>query len=120
MLLPSSPSSAAPGGGTPATAAVNAIANQTAPGTVTAGVTLPGGETPSAYAWRLNGSTTGISDPTAAAPTITFSQPGTYTLSCALTIGANTVDAAPASFRLGDGQILPTRFGASASVIATA
>lgn len=106
------------GTGTPATASVNPIANQTAPGTITTGLTIPGGETPTAYAWRLNGSTDGITGPTTAAPVVTFSQPGNYSVSCALTIAGNTVDAAPASFRLGDG-LLPIRDGATGVVVDT-
>ena len=95
----------APGGGSApaATASVNATADQTTLGTVTLGLTASAA--PSAYAWEVNGSTTGISDATAAAPTFTPSQPGTYTATCTATIGGAAVVATPDTFLVGDGLL---------------
>jgi PKD repeat protein len=92
------------GGGTtstPATASVNATANQTTLGTVTLGLTASAA--PSAYAWEVNGSTTGLSSSTAAAPTFTPTQPGTYTVTCTPTINGGPVIAEPDTFLVGDG-----------------
>lgn len=101
--------SAVAGGGSggssapPATASVNATADQTTLGSITMGLTIPGGETPSAYSWEVNGSTAGISDPTAATPTFTWTLPGFYTKTCTATIGGNAVVATPDTFLVGDG-----------------
>jgi hypothetical protein len=115
VLLPSSPSSSA-GTSTPATASVNATADQTTLGTVTLGLTASAA--PSAYAWQVNGSTTGLSDATAAAPVFTFTQPGVYTATCTATIGGVAVIATPDTFLVGDG-LLPIRDGATGTVVDT-
>jgi hypothetical protein len=107
------------GGGTtstPATASVNAIANQTTLGSVTLGLTASAA--PSAYAWEVNGSTTGLSDATAAAPTFTFTQPGQHTVTCTATINGGPVIAEPDTFLVGDG-LLPIRDGATGVVVDT-
>jgi hypothetical protein len=94
----------APGGGeAAATASVNATADQPGIASVTLGLTIPGGETPSAYAWQVNGGTTGLSDATAATPTFTWTQPGNYTKTCTLTINGAPVIAEPDTFLVGDG-----------------
>ena len=89
------------GTSTPATASVNATADQTTLGSVTLGLTASAA--PSAYAWEVNGSTAGLSDATAAAPTFTPSQPGVYTVTCTATIGGVAVVATPDTFLVGDG-----------------
>lgn len=83
------------------TASVNAIADQTTLAAVTLGLTAS--DTPTVYAWLVNGATTGISDPTAASPSFTPSQPGTYTVTCTATIAGNAVVAEPDTFFVGDG-----------------
>ena len=94
------------GGGTstPATASVNATANQTTLGTVTLGLTAS--TAPSAYAWQVNGATTGLSSSTAATPTFTPTQPGQHTVTCTATIGGAAVIATPDTFLVGNGVAL--------------
>jgi hypothetical protein len=104
------------GTSTPATAAVNATADQTTLAAVTLGLTASAA--PSAYAWRVNGSTTGLSSSTAATPTFTWTQPGVYTVTCTATIGGGPVIATPDSFLVGDG-LLPIRDGATGTVVDT-
>lgn len=93
------------GGGaapTPATASVNATADQTTLAAVTLGLTASAA--PSAYLWRVNGSATGLSSDTASAPTFTPSQPGQHTVTCTATIGGASVVATPDTFLVGDGS----------------
>lgn len=99
--------SAVAGGGSggssapPATASVDATADQLTLAAVTLGLTASGN--PSAYVWRVNGDTAGLSSDTAAAPTFTPTQPGYYTVTCTATIGGNAVIATPDTFLVGDG-----------------
>lgn len=101
MLLPVSPSSS--GAAAPAfpTASVDATADQATLAPVTLGLTSSAA--PSAYVWRVNGSATGLSSDTAAAPTFTPPGPGQYTVTCTATIAGESVIAAPDTFRVGDG-----------------
>lgn len=89
-------------GGAVGTAAINAIANQTAFGSVALG--LVASEVPTAFAWEVNGSTAGISDPAATTPTFTFTEVGNYTVTCTVTIDGQPVIASPVTFEVGTGQ----------------
>ncbi len=100
-LLPIALEGGTGGTSTPATASVNATANQTTLAAVTLGLTASAA--PSAYAWRVNGSIAGLSDETAATPTFTPTQPGQHTVTCTATIGGGSVIATPDTFLVGDG-----------------
>ena len=89
------------GTSTPATASVNATADQTTLAAVALGLTAS--SAPSAYSWAVNGATTGLSSSTASAPTFTPTQPGQHTVTCTATIGGVAVVATPDTFLVGDG-----------------
>lgn len=82
---------------------VNSNANQNTNAPFTLGVTITSSTGVVSYSWRVNGSTTGLSSATAAAPTFTPSIPGIYTASCVLTDDAgSTARVVGPTFRSGD------------------
>ena len=88
----------------PVSVSIAAISDQLGLAAIALDSTVTGGVTPYTYSWTVNGATTGLSDATAADPTLTptLAMAGLVTVVCTVTDAAGVTQTATRTFQLGD------------------